>query len=204
MLGIRLRVNLRGAQFSTGTFSPYCQTQQSRCQAAYTKDQNPTTFIASAQHPSSPSAQFLPLHFFHLLLRSKQVLKHSTWKKKRRGNLKKKKKEEKKPFLKFYPLSLPLYNPLSGFSSKSNLAHVSILTTPPLPLSLTPHLSLFLFSPHPFLLPLLYPSFPRSFVVLPTPPHAFVVPPSHSSPLPLPLVHPSISWWQHERLPVHW
>lgn len=41
---------------------------------------------------------------------------------------------KRKAFLTFYPPPLPLYNPLSAFSSKSNLVHVSILTPPPPPL----------------------------------------------------------------------
>lgn len=56
-----------------------------------------------------------------------------------------------KAFLTFYTQSPPLYNPLSAFSSKSNLARVSILAlTPPfLPHSVTPHFPLFLL-PFPF------------------------------------------------------
>lgn len=83
-------------------------------------------------------------------------------------------------FLIFHPPSLPLHNPLSGFTSKSNLAHVSILSPPP-------HLSLFFLVLHPFLLPFLSPSFTPSF------------PPFPSSPLPLPAIpslYLSVATWK--------
>lgn len=52
-------------------------------------------------------------------------------------------KKEKKAFLTFYLPSLTLYNPLRAFSSKSNLAHVTIHPYPRLlPHSSSPHFSL--------------------------------------------------------------
>lgn len=140
--------------------------------------------LASSAHllrlPSSSSICFISCC-------SEQVLKHRTWKKKKKKDEEILKEKKKKPFLTFCPLSLPLYNPLSGFSSKSNLAHVSIPTHPPhsspplLPLPLTPRLSLFLLVPHPFLLPLPSPSFPHHLFSLSRSPLSL---PSRSSPLP--------------------
>lgn len=70
-----------------------------------------------------------------------------------------KKKKKTKTFLTFCSTSLPLYSPLSGSSSKSNLAHVSILTPfPSFYLSASPLICLFLFILHPFLFPLWFSS----------------------------------------------
>lgn len=122
----------------------------------YMRDQKLTAFIPSASLLSSLPL-CLPLHLFHLLLCSEQVLKCWTWKKNKMKKFKKKKKT--KTFLTFCSTSLPLYSPLSGSSSKSNLAHVSILTPfPSFYLSASPLICLFLFILHPFLFPLWFSS----------------------------------------------
>lgn len=159
----------------------------------YIRDQNPATLSFQMLTSLAHTPYLLPTHSSSSICFISCCALSRCWnakheKKKRWWNLKKEKKKHT-TFFSFYPLCLPLNNPLSGFSSKSNLAHVSILTSIP-SFTSCPHpasssLSSSFSSPITFsLLPLLL------FSIVP--PHASVFPPS-SSPLPLTAVPPSIS-----------
>lgn len=91
--------------------------------------------------------------------------------------------KRKKAFVTFYPPSLPLFNPLCTFSSKSNLARFH----PPTPFTSFLNPSFSRYSPPSF--------FPLSLVA----PLAAIFRSLLPSTTP-----PSISRWQHERLPVRW
>lgn len=113
------------------------------------------------------------------------------------------KKKKTLPVLHSNQVICHFYNPFSISPSKSNLAHVSVFTSFPSFTALPPRLFFFLLTSYPFLPPLCSPVVHLLFWLFSSViPPAFVLLPFHSSPLPLPPVPPSISQWQHERLPV--
>lgn len=156
----------------------------------YMRDQKLTAFIPSASLLSSLPRASLFICFISCCALSR------CWNAEHEKKKMKKFKKKKKTFLTFCSTSLPLYNPLSGSSSKSNLAHVSILTPSP-PFTSLPHPSYVSFFPS--LIPFFFhydfppPSLLHLFLITPL---AFVSPPSHSWLLSLQSLPLSLATWK--------